>query len=40
MLEGSLWDKIVLFALPIALTGILEQLFNAADVAFQSGRRD
>ncbi|MEX5284461.1 MATE family efflux transporter [Selenomonas sputigena] len=33
MLEGSLWDKIVLFALPIALTGILEQLFNAADVA-------
>ena len=33
MLEGSLWDKIVVFALPIALTGILEQMFNAADVA-------
>ena len=33
MLEGSLWDKIIVFALPIALTGILEQMFNAADVA-------
>ena len=32
-LEGSLWDKIIVFALPIALTGILEQMFNAADVA-------
>ncbi len=33
MLEGSLWDKLILFALPIALTGILEQMFNAVDVA-------
>ena len=33
MLNGSLWDKILLFALPLALTGILQQLFNAADVA-------
>ena len=33
MLEGSLWDKIIVFALPIALTGILEQMFNAADIA-------
>ena len=33
MLEGSLWDKIVVFALPIALTGILEQMFNSADIA-------
>ena len=33
MLEGSLWDKLIVFALPIALTGILEQMFNAADVA-------
>ncbi len=33
MLEGSLWDKILIFALPLALTGILQQLFNAADVA-------
>ncbi len=33
MLNGSLWDKILLYALPIAATGILQQLFNAADVA-------
>ena len=33
MLHGSLWDKILLFAIPLALTGILQQLFNAADVA-------
>ena len=33
MLNGSLWDKIVLFAMPLALTGVLQQLFNAADVA-------
>lgn len=33
MLEGSLWDKIIRFALPLAATGILQQLFNAADIA-------
>lgn len=33
MTSGSLWDKILLFALPIAASGILQQLFNAADVA-------
>ncbi len=33
MLEGSLWDKILLFALPIAAGSILQQLFNAVDVA-------
>ena len=33
MTQGSLWDKILKFALPLALTGILQQLFNAADVA-------
>ena len=33
MLEGTLWDKILLFALPLAATGILQQLFNAADIA-------
>ena len=33
MLHGSLADKILLFALPLAATGILQQLFNAADVA-------
>lgn len=33
MLQGSLTDKILTFALPLAATGILQQLFNAADVA-------
>jgi putative MATE family efflux protein len=33
MLEGSLWDKILIYAFPIAATGILQQLFNAADIA-------
>ena len=33
MLEGSLIDKIVLFALPLAASSILQQLFNAADLA-------
>lgn len=33
MLEGSLWDKILLFALPLAASSILQQLFNAMDVA-------
>ncbi|MBQ7585801.1 MAG: MATE family efflux transporter [Desulfovibrionaceae bacterium] len=33
MLHGSLWDKLVLFAIPLALTNVLQQLFNTADVA-------
>ena len=33
MLHGSLADKIVMFALPLAASSILQQLFNAADVA-------
>ena len=33
MLHGTLWDKIILFALPLALTGVMQQLLNAADVA-------
>lgn len=33
MLNGSLADKILLYALPLAATGILQQLFNAADIA-------
>lgn len=33
MLSGSIWDKLLLFALPLAATGVLQQLFNAADVA-------
>ena len=32
MLHGSLWDKIIIFALPLALTGVMQQLLNAADV--------
>lgn len=33
MLHGPLWNKILLFALPVAATAILEQLFNASDIA-------
>lgn len=33
MLTGSLADKLVLFAIPIALSSMLLQLFNAADTA-------
>lgn len=33
MLSGSIGDKLLLFALPLAATGMLQQLFNAADVA-------
>ena len=33
MLNGSIWNKLPIFALPIAATGILEQLFNASDIA-------
>ena len=33
MIHGSIWDKLIKYALPVAATGILEQLFNASDVA-------
>lgn len=33
MLHGSIADKLLWFALPLAATGILQQLFNAADIA-------
>lgn len=33
MFNGTLWNKIPLFALPVAATAILEQLFNASDLA-------
>lgn len=33
MLNGSMWGKIPLYALPVAATAILEQLFNASDIA-------
>ncbi len=33
MTHGSLADKILLFALPLMATSVLQQLFNAADIA-------
>lgn len=33
MLNGSLWNKILIFALPLAASSIMQQLFNSADVA-------
>ena len=33
MLNGPIWSRIPRFALPVAATAILEQLFNASDVA-------
>lgn len=33
MLHGPIWSKIPIFALPVAATAILEQLFNASDIA-------
>lgn len=32
MIHGSIWRKLPLFALPVAATAILEQLFTASDV--------
>ena len=33
MLHGLIWSKLPQFALPVAATAILEQLFNASDIA-------
>ena len=33
MLNGKIWNKILIFALPIAASNILQQLFNSADAA-------
>ena len=33
MTQGSLWNKILRFALPLALSSTLQQLFNSADTA-------
>ena len=33
MLQGPLIGKIIFFALPLAISAVLQQLFNAADVA-------
>lgn len=31
MLHGSLWDKILVFAIPLAVTALLQQLYNTTD---------
>lgn len=33
LLHGSIWRKVLIFVLPLALTSVLQQLFSAADVA-------
>ncbi|MCQ2373602.1 MAG: MATE family efflux transporter [Phascolarctobacterium sp.] len=33
MLHGSILDKIFMFAIPVAITGVLQQLFNSSDAA-------
>ncbi len=33
MINDSIWNKLIMFAMPIAATAVLEQLFNASDVA-------
>lgn len=33
MLEGSIFDKLIFFAFPLAASSILQQLFNSVDVA-------
>ncbi len=33
LLNGPIWNKLPKYALPVAATGILEQLFNASDLA-------
>lgn len=33
MLSGSIWNKLIVFSFPLAMTSILEGLFNSADVA-------
>lgn len=33
MLSGPIWNRLIAFAFPLAITSILQQLFNSADVA-------
>ncbi len=33
MTHGTLWNKLLLFALPLAASSILQQLFNSVDTA-------
>ena len=37
MLHGPIWSKLPQFALPVAATAILEQLFNASDEVLLTG---
>ena len=37
MCNGPLWNKILLFALPLMASSILQLLFNAADVVVVGG---
>ena len=39
MLNGSIFDKILLFALPLAISSILQQLFNSVDGLLSEGLR-
>ena len=33
MTQGTLWNKLLIFALPLAASSILQQLFNSVDTA-------
>lgn len=33
LIEGTIFDKVLLFVIPLALTSLLQQLFNSADIA-------
>ena len=33
MLEGPIFGRLLLFALPLAMSSMLQQLFNSADMA-------
>lgn len=33
MINGPIWNKLLMFAFPVAATAVLEQLFNASDIA-------
>ncbi|MBR1918046.1 MAG: MATE family efflux transporter [Spirochaetales bacterium] len=33
MLNGSIWNKLIIFSFPIILSSLMQQLFNSADIA-------
>ena len=39
MLHGSLFDKMLMFAMPLAACSILQQLFNSAVLPLSDGLR-